>query len=157
MLTISDIMQRNLITLQPTDTLVTAIDLLVTREISGVPVVTADRHLVGLVTEFTLTDVLFDPALKQATVAEFMTSDVHTINQDDSLTLAIQILSLYRIRRLPVVRGKELIGIVARRDLLRHCLTQTEPLSGPLDDLFAELQAGQNEKATAVTPIELTI
>jgi len=51
------------------------------------------------------------------TVDQFMTSSVHTIGSDQSLSLAHEMMNRYRIRHLPVLDGGELVGIVSQRDL----------------------------------------
>lgn len=52
-------------------------------------------------------------------VADLMTTDVLTLNEDDNLDLAHMEMSLARIRHLPVVRGSRLVGLVTHRDILR--------------------------------------
>jgi CBS domain-containing membrane protein len=44
------------------------------------------------------------------------------LHEDESLEDADQYVELGRIRHLPVVRGRKLVGLVTHRDLLRHCL-----------------------------------
>lgn len=51
------------------------------------------------------------------TIAQFMTSSVHTIGTDQSLARAHEMMNKYRIRHLPVLDGGELVGIVSQRDL----------------------------------------
>jgi CBS domain-containing protein len=48
-----------------------------------------------------------------------MTRDVTTLGADEGLTLADEVMRLKRIRHVPVVRGKQLIGLISHRDLLR--------------------------------------
>jgi CBS domain-containing protein len=57
-------------------------------------------------------------------VSEIMTKDVATLNNDDELSLANDIIKIGRIRHLPVVEGKKLIGIISERDLFRSSLVQ---------------------------------
>jgi acetoin utilization protein AcuB len=51
------------------------------------------------------------------TVAQFMTSSVHTIGSDQPLSHAHEMMNRYRIRHLPVLDQGELMGIVSQRDL----------------------------------------
>ena len=117
--TAADIMCQDVVTLPPTSTLSEAIDLLVGNHISGAPVVDASGKLVGVITEFALLDVLFDPQLKDDKVANYMTEEVYTVSEEDTLTRVIHLFALYRVRRVPVVRDGKLIGIISRRDVLR--------------------------------------
>jgi len=53
-----------------------------------------------------------------------MVRDVATLNLEDELSLANDIIQLGRIRHLPVVEGKKLVGIISERDLFRSSLAQ---------------------------------
>jgi CBS domain-containing protein len=56
-------------------------------------------------------------------VSEWMTRDVVTLKETDDLTRADMLLARERIRHLPVVRGRKLVGLVTHRDLLRALAT----------------------------------
>lgn len=57
-------------------------------------------------------------------VKEIMVQDVATLDVDDELSLANDIMKLGRIRHLPVVAGKKLVGILSERDLFRSSLVE---------------------------------
>lgn len=57
-------------------------------------------------------------------VQEVMVRDVATLDVDDELSLANDIMKLGRIRHLPVVSGKKLVGILSERDLFRSSLLE---------------------------------
>jgi tRNA nucleotidyltransferase (CCA-adding enzyme) len=140
MLTVSDIMQLKVVALRPESTLGEAITTLYECGISGAPVVIDDNRLVGIISELALLDVLFDPTLKGAPVADYMTKEVHSLAEGDSLTQAVHMIVLYGVQRLPVVRDGQLVGVVSRRDLLAQCSTLSEPLADPLDEMMPQLQ-----------------
>ena len=52
-------------------------------------------------------------------VADFMTCELVTVQEDDDLALAESILRLGGVRHLPVVHQGKLVGLVTQRDLLR--------------------------------------
>ena len=52
-------------------------------------------------------------------VKEWMTLDPKTVNEDDPLKTAVNLVVENRIRHLPVVRGDALVGIISDRDLKR--------------------------------------
>jgi CBS domain-containing protein len=52
-------------------------------------------------------------------VRDLMQAEVATLNADDTLDLADDVMRLGRIRHLPVVRGDELVGVLSQRDLFR--------------------------------------
>jgi len=53
------------------------------------------------------------------TVGDIMTRDVLTLALGSDLSLADDVMRLERVRHLPVLDGKKLVGIVSHRDLLR--------------------------------------
>jgi CBS domain-containing protein len=57
-------------------------------------------------------------------VQDIMVKDVATLDVDDELSLANDIMKLGRIRHLPVVAGKKLVGILSERDLFRSSLVE---------------------------------
>ena len=62
--------------------------------------------------------------MSERTVGDLMTSEVATLDRNDELGLAEQIMSLGRIRHLPVVDDGEVVGIVSQRDLFRSALVK---------------------------------
>lgn len=57
-------------------------------------------------------------------VKDIMVQDVATLDIGDELSLANDIMKLGRIRHLPVVEGKKLVGILSERDLFRSSLVE---------------------------------
>jgi CBS domain-containing protein len=72
-------------------------------------------------------------------VEEVMTSDVETITEDAELSEAVDRMIRRRVKRLPVVRGETVVGVIARSDLLKGLLTATSASKGPHSD--AEIKA----------------
>ncbi len=63
-------------------------------------------------------------------VKEVMIKEVATLDVNDELTLANDIMRLGRIRHLPVVDGARLVGIVSERDLFRSSLARVLDCGG---------------------------
>jgi CBS domain-containing protein len=57
-------------------------------------------------------------------VRDIMVKEVATLDINDELSLANDIMRLGRIRHLPVVEGQRLVGIISERDLFRSSLAQ---------------------------------
>jgi CBS domain-containing protein len=57
-------------------------------------------------------------------VQELMVKEVATLDIEDELSLANDIMRLGRIRHLPVVAGEMVVGIISERDLFRSSLAQ---------------------------------
>jgi CBS domain-containing membrane protein len=63
--------------------------------------------------------------MEKLRVRDVMTPDVTTLQRNDKLTLAEDVMQLGRIRHLPVLEDDgELVGIVSQRDLFRGALSQ---------------------------------
>ena len=67
------------------------------------------------------------------TVGELMTKDLVTLEENQNLAHAEELLRLHRIRHLPVVRQGRLVGLVTHRDLLKAAAgRQADPAHKPL-------------------------
>ena len=98
--------------------------------ITGAPVLDRNGRLAGIVTE---ADVLFRQG---NTVADIMTRDVYTVEEDASVEDTAILMAAYRIKRVPVVRGEKVVGIVSRADIVRAMATgEVLPLQSPVFDL----------------------
>jgi CBS domain-containing membrane protein len=68
--------------------------------------------------------------MKRLKVKDIMTSDVVALDEDENLEIAEYVMNKRRIRHLPVVNGKKLVGLVTHRDLLSakvSSLAEMEP------------------------------
>ncbi|WP_030690699.1 CBS domain-containing protein [Streptomyces globisporus] len=87
--------------------------LLAEHEISGVPVVDDDDHVVGVVSE---SDLL---AHHELTARNLMTTPAVTVHAEETVADAARLMVRRGVERLPVIDEEErLVGIVTRRDLL---------------------------------------
>ena len=62
---------------------------------------------------------------EQTKVEDIMTRNPHTLQVDDVLDLADDLMSMARIRHIPILERGKLIGIVSQRDLFFSALVQT--------------------------------
>lgn len=117
--TIPQLMEDAVITVGPKTNARAIAELLADGGFGSVPVVEGDRTLVGLVTEFDLLRAMDQSKdLRAVTAAEVMTCDVVTATEDMPVKDLIHLLQERHLIRVPVVRGKTLVGVVARRDIL---------------------------------------
>lgn len=120
MYTAKDIMNPNVITIDPDDTIEVAISLMSERGVSGLPVVDMSGHLVGILTEFDLLDLFWDPTTARNEVYHYMTRDIRKVEETDEVSAVAELFRMLAVRRILVVRSEELVGVISRRDLLRH-------------------------------------
>lgn len=139
---VADIMTREVITIAPEASILEAARLMMQHRISGLPVVDSSRNLVGIVTEGDFLrrretgtqhrrprwlEFIVGPGKMAAEythesgrkVSEIMTVDVQTVVEDAPLEQAVDVMERNRIKRVPVVRGRALVGIVTRANLVR--------------------------------------
>jgi CBS domain-containing protein len=115
--TAKDIMTTRVVTVKPSTPIADAARLLVRRKISGVPVVDEKdkTKVVGILTE---ADLLAAHSGAK-TVAEVMRKRVISVAPDTSVDDIAATLVKRKIKRVPVLDGGKLVGIVSRIDVLR--------------------------------------
>jgi len=106
-------MSRPVFTVSPSTPLKDAARLLVEHGISSLPVLDARGTLVGIVSEADLMP------MRTQTVGEVMTRQVLTLGASTEVSRAARSLLEAGMKRMPVVRGRRVVGIVSRRDLIR--------------------------------------
>lgn len=109
-----DVMTTNVITVTENQTRQEAARLLSQHRISGLPVVTSDHSVVGVVSEY---DII---SKEGQTVGDIMSRGVISVTPDTDLEDVGHILVHERIKRLPVLASGRLVGIISRADLVRE-------------------------------------
>jgi CBS domain-containing protein len=130
---VRDVMTTQVVTLSPETSAEEAIDVLVNGRISGAPVVDTEGRLLGVLTEYHLLKIASFPSVQHMTVAELMTKAVWVISEDAHISVAADLLARHRIRRLPVVDRGYVVGVVSRRDVIRHLLRERRQLAATED------------------------
>lgn len=116
--TVRDVMQTNLQTVGEQTTISEAIELLMEYRISGLPVVDKELSLVGIVTEKDLLRVCHEEPGTLNQVGDLMTRKVRSFQVEDSLEVLCDCLMANHFRRVPVLEGEKLVGLVSRADLM---------------------------------------
>lgn len=116
---VDGVMSAPVVQVVPQDTVADALRLMVERDIGAV-VVVEDGRPVGVFTERDVSRrILDDPKLLDREVGNVMSAPVVTVTPTDEVVFIFGLMTDKRIRRLPVVDGNRLVGIVTERDLLR--------------------------------------
>ncbi len=134
---VRDVMNEDFLTISTDKTVEEAIRLLVDNHLSGIPAVDEDDRLVGIVSELNLLETLYSPEIREMLVRDVMTKDVLTVAPNTVLSDATGLMVVHRIRRLPVVDDGKIVGVVARRDLLRYTMEAGDELEAFLDEIKA--------------------
>ncbi len=135
-------MTRRVISVAPGAPIRDAVGLMLKHHISGLPVIDAHGRLVGIVSEGDFLrrsetgtdarrsrwlDAVFGPAdgarryvhSHGTKVGDVMTAKVVTVDEHDGLEQVVHLMETHRIKRLPVMRGARVVGIVSRANLMR--------------------------------------
>jgi len=146
---VREVMSSPVVTVPPDMPLKEVAKLLVTHGISAVPVVDAGE-LVGLLSEADLVPLELvpdprahlaplpeasQPALRIA--SEAMTREVIALPEEADVADAGRLMLERRIKSIPVVRGRRVVGIVARRDLLEVLARSDEEIACDVEALLA--------------------
>jgi len=148
-----DVMVRNVVTVKPDDEVADAIKLLAEHDVSALPVVDEGNNVVGIISEADLLHrqeigtakhrpwwlEAVTPASTLASefakshgrrVAEVMSTDVVSAAEDTPLGEIATMLERHRIKRVPVLRGGKLVGIVSRSNLIQALASSRAPAAG---------------------------
>ena len=116
---VKDCMNRQVIAVRPEESAAGAARLMARHNVGALPVRAADGSLCGMVTDrdLVLRCMALERPPEQTTVSRVMTSRVSAIGPNASLVQAADRMAREQVRRLPVVEGRRLIGMVTLGDL----------------------------------------
>lgn len=122
---VEDIMTRDVVTAPPGASILVAMDLMLKNNVSGVPVVDEHDRLLGLITEYDVLELYWDHEKAAASSAceDYMRHDVKSVQRSATVEVAARLFHAASLRRLLVLDGDKLVGILSRRDVLR-CLCE---------------------------------
>jgi CBS domain-containing protein len=122
--TARDIMSSDCTCVGEHDTLLDAAQQLARLDVGAMPICGDDDRLKGMITD---RDIVvkglakgLDPATTEVGQLGQGDSKTVTIGADDSIEEALRTMSEHQVRRLPVIDGKELVGMVAQADIARN-------------------------------------
>ena len=110
-----EVMTTDLICTGPETSVQELARLLAFHNVSALPILDADGRVVGVASE---ADVI---ARRGATVADIMSRDLVVATEDDTLESIAQQMAQRRVKRVLIMRGDQLVGLVSRADLV-HAL-----------------------------------
>ncbi|WP_083905918.1 CBS domain-containing protein [Nocardia transvalensis] len=140
-----DILHRPVSTVQPKTPVSTAISLLTEHGFAALPVVDDGDHVLGMFSE---SDALSArPDQRAALVESVMTSPVEVVHPGTDVTSITTRMLTHHLRSIPVVEAGILVGIVARRDLLRALIRDDATLEAEIRALL-DIYAGSRRTWT---------
>lgn len=126
MATVADVMVKDVLTVEPSDTIGEAAEKMHAANVGAVVVVEDFVRIVGIVTERDLLRAVASRArAAEARVRQWMTADPVTIEPDLTIDEAARIMFDHNFRHLPVVKDGRALGIVSLRLLARHAFNES--------------------------------
>jgi CBS domain-containing protein len=127
---VRELMTRSPLTVRWDATIGAAWKLMKDQKIRHLPVLDEGGHLVGILTDRDLRQVIFEPSIQEQlgnlsraynilTVKEVMTWGVITVRPESDIRLAARLMHEQRIGALPVVKVGKVVGILTETDLLK--------------------------------------
>ena len=128
---VSDVLRHKgdrVVTVIAQQTVAAAVQLLTKNRIGAAPVVDEQGRVVGIISERDIIRGLSEnaDALLALPVDQLMTREVKTCLSDDRLVDLMQVMTLQRIRHLPVVHNGALCGIVSIGDVVKQRLEEVQ-------------------------------
>jgi CBS domain-containing protein len=150
-----DVMSSPVVTVPPDAPLKEVAATLVEHGINAVPVVDAAARLIGIVSEADLLSLETGLGPTRGEVApqsarEVMRQSVYTLTGDTDATAAARLMLRHRLKSVPVVAGERVVGMVARRDLLR-LIARSD------DEIRADLERRLKEELEALQRLALSV
>jgi CBS domain-containing protein len=130
--TVADLMVKNVLTVDPSDTIGEAAEKMNAANVGAVVVVEDFARIVGIVTERDLMSAVASRArAAEARVRQWMTPDPITVEPSVSIDEAANIMFEHNFRHLPVVKDGRPLGIVSMRLLSRWAFDRSKESVGP--------------------------
>lgn len=118
----------DVVTLEPTASLVDAVQLLGSRRIGAAVVIDANRRIVGILSERDIVRVIGErgAGALDLSVADVMTTKVSTCSETATINDVMEVMTRGRFRHLPVESGGKLAGIISIGDVVKRRIEDVE-------------------------------
>jgi CBS domain-containing protein len=178
---VHQIMTRNVVAVSPETTIVEAAKIMLQHHVGGLPVVDATGKLVGMVSDgdfIRRTEIgteqrrgrWFSRAFARNRIAadfvrahgrkvgDIMTPNPVTVAEDTPLEQVVEVMEANNVKRLPVIDGDRLVGIVAYADFVQAIAALAHQIPGPTsdDDTLGDQISAAIDKA-ALHPCRFTV
>ncbi len=144
--TVKEIMNKEPIFIHESRSVEESVKIMLEHNINGIPVVDAESHVVGIITQgdlllkatrsplfrlwpygsYTTTEELMNEYKKiiGTSVSEVMTKDPICIHEDELVSKAAEILHDKGVKQLPIIHEDILVGMITRSDIIKYIFTR---------------------------------
>ena len=119
---------HDVVTVAPQQTVASVVKVLAQNRIGAVPVINEGGQLIGIISERDIIRGMSEHAGAVLTLPaeQLMTRDVKTCSSEDQLVDIMEVMTLQRIRHLPVIQNGALHGIVSIGDVVKQRLEDVQ-------------------------------
>jgi CBS domain-containing protein len=141
--------RKSPVTIAPDQTITEAADLMDRSAVGALVVIEADGRPIGIVTDRDLVvRAVARRASAEARVDSVMSTDLVTLPPDSDLRDALKVFEEHPIRRLPLVDGERLVGMLTMDDLVVDLAADLVRLTRPV---VGQVLFGHREPTTPAT------
>ncbi len=116
---VGDVMAKGIITISPTDSVKAACEIMYKHDLSGLTVVDA-TEVVGMLTQGDLVSMIANEENPAAVkVKDIMGKKLVSIGPEADIREAAKMMVENKVKRLPVLKGDKLIGVITQADIVR--------------------------------------
>ena len=135
---VTKLSNRQCFTLTEKDTLKTASNKLQTHNVGVMPVLSEhDKSVIGIISERDIARYIYkDEFSSELLVTKIMTTNIISCNLNTSVTELMEIISNHKIRHIPIIEEKKLLGIVSIGDVVNHIIEQYKDENQHLRDFI---------------------
>ena len=135
---VTQLSNRECFTLTEKDTLKTASNKLQTHNVGVMPVLSKhDKSVIGIISERDLARYIYRGEFSsELLVTKIMTTNIISCNLNTSVTELMEIISNHKIRHIPIIEEKKLLGIVSIGDVVNHLIEQYKDENQHLTDFI---------------------
>ena len=147
--TVADVMSEEPRSVSSEGAVREAAQVMLAEDVGSVPIVDGQDTLVGIITDRDIAIRVVAAGLDPSTtrVGMVASSDLHAVAPHESLDDAYERMTTWQIRRLPVVEGGRLVGMLAQADLVHELNDKkagqlVDEISKPGDPSFRDQTVG---------------
>ena len=120
---VRDVMKKEVVTAKMNDDIKQISKILKEKNISNMPVISADGTLVGIVSEQDIIKKMQSENFMKLTAKDIMTKDVVSVKENDHIEYVSKIFIEHAYRRLPVTKDERVVGVITREDIISNFMS----------------------------------
>jgi CBS domain-containing protein len=126
----------NVVSIEPTATLETAVRTLTQHKIGALLVFGPDQRIIGILSERDIVRVLAEQGASALTqpLAQVMTRKVFTCSPSETIAVIMERMTAGKFRHVPVLEQDQVVGVVSIGDVVKYRLQEVEHESAALRD-----------------------